>query len=275
MVTNFKKCFLLIIIFGFFTFNTCENDLLGIFGSNDFVKRWEVRNSFKFLSNDDLNMDFGDTYSFIVIADTHISDKNDLRLPKLKDVIDADDIKFIVFCGDVTQKGTKSEVKKFMDAAAFLEVPCYPVAGNHDVYFGNWPVWEKEIGSTIYRVNGGDTTLFILDSATGFFGSKQLDWLENELKSAEKNVFAFTHCNFFVKGTGDIQQLTDVRERARITSILKDKCDIMFMGHLHKEIYNKLGGVEYLAIEDYRDKAAYCLVEVTPDGVKWKTKYLK
>ena len=268
MVKYIRISFFFLLICSLFALNSCNNDIFGMFGSNDLSKRWQARNKFNFLTPAERNLaTLGDTYSFIVLADTHIDDKNDLKLDKLKAVIeksaiDGDEIKFVVISGDVTQKGERKEINKFIKQAGELGIPCYPVAGNHDVYFGNWPEWEKLIGSTIYRIDGGNTTLLILDSATGFFGNKQLDWLEKELKTAGERVFVFTHYNVFVKSPTDIQQLTDIRERARLTSILKDKCDIMFMGHLHKHIENKLGGVEYLAIEDYRDKAAYCLLKL-------------
>jgi predicted phosphodiesterase len=215
----------------------------------------------------------GDTYSFIVIADTHIHNGDIRGLEKLKDVID-DEVKFAVFAGDITQHGKQQDIEQFIQIARSLGVPCYPVTGNHDIFFGNWSVWEELIGSSCYRVNGGGTTLFILDSANAYFGSKQLDWLEDELKKTEGRVFVFTHANLFVKSPVDLEQFTDIRERARIVSLLEGRCDAMFMGHIHKRIINELGGVKYITIEDFWHNAVYCQVWVSKDGIRWEFKTL-
>lgn len=279
MVKNSGKCFLLIIACAFFALNSCNVDLLGLFGSNDLSRRWDARNSFKFLKDADRNLALGSTYSFLVVTDTHIDDnklgKSDyLGLRKLKDIIDNENIKFVVFCGDVTQKGTRKEIQEFIDVAQTLGVPCFPIVGNHDVYQGNWPEWESLIGSTVYRIDSDSDTFLMLDSANAFLGAKQLDWLESELNRANGKAFVFSHTNFFIKSPVDLQQLTDVRERARAMSILQGRAEIIFMGHLHKRVINDLGGVEYVAIEDFRDQAAYCKVDVTPDGFAWNIKNL-
>ena len=273
MVACFRKYFLLILLWGIFSLSGCNNDIFGLFGSTDLSKRWQARNTFNFLSFADRNISTGDTYSFIVLNDTHINNGDTGGLEKLKDIID-DDVKFVVFNGDITQSGKQKDLETFIRIAESLSVPCYPVVGNHDIYFGNWPVWKKLIGSTCYRINTGGATLLMLDSANAYFGAEQLDWLENELNRASGRVFVFSHVNLFVESPVDIQQFTDIRERARIISLLKGRCDAMFMGHVHQRIIKELGGVHYISIEDYRNNAVYCRVWVSKDNVRWEIKKL-
>jgi len=269
-----RKYFLLVFLCGIFSLSGCDNDLFGIFGSTDLDERWSARNSFKFPGFHDRNLSLGDEYSFIMLADTHIEGSL-FGLGKLKDVIDSDsDIKFVVFNGDITQNGKQKDVDRFTKLAVDLGVPCYPAAGNHDIYFGSWPVWKKNIGSTCYKIDGGSATLLVLDSANAFFGAKQLDWLEKELKKANGRVFVFTHVNPFIENPLDIQQFTDIRERARVVSLLEGRCDIMFTGHVHRRIINKAGGVNYITVEDYRSTSVYCKVFVTKDKVRWEFKKL-
>jgi len=273
MVNNLLKKILPVLLFtGVFFLSGCTVDLLGLFGSTDLDKRLEERNSFKFLTESERSLSsLGDEYSFIVVADTHIEDGKTWDFEKLKDVIESNsDIKFVVVAGDVTQYGTAQDIQKFIDIARSFPVPCYPVIGNHDVYFGNWPEWKRLIGSTCYRINGDGTTLFMMDSANGFFGKDQLDWLEKELKSTSGRVFVFTHANLFVETLLEIQQFTDTKERARIVSILRNKCDIMFMGHSHKRTFNEAGNVRYISVEDFIVAQVYCLVTVTKTGVSYK-----
>ena len=234
MVENFKKIIFPILVAIICSMNGCSNDLFGIFASSGLKDRWETRNVFKFLTPDNRLPDnsaspFGDKYSFIVVGDTHIQDGDVSNLKKLKPVIDnsGGEIKFVVFCGDVTQNGKTEDINKFKTLATEYSVPCYPVIGNHDIYFNTWPNWKKLIGSTCYKVKWSGTTLLMLDSANGFFGVEQLEWLEKEVKAAKGKLFVFTHANMFMKSMFDQQQFTDVRERARVVAALDGKCDIM------------------------------------------------
>jgi len=253
----------------------CNVDLSGFFGSTDLDIRLEERNNFRFLNDSNRTLSLTEEYSFIVLTDTHIEDGNAWGLQKLKDVIDSnDEIKFVVIVGDITQYGQAQDMRKFIEIASSLKVPCYPVIGNHDIYFGNWSVWKDHIGSTRYRIDGTGATLFIMDSASAFFGKDQLDWLQKEIKSAQGRVFVFSHANIFVESPVDIQQFTDTNERARITAILRNKCDAMFMGHVHKRTINEAGNVRYISIEDYYDHRTYCLVSVKKTGIQYQFKKL-
>jgi 3',5'-cyclic AMP phosphodiesterase CpdA len=265
-----KKLFILLAVC-LFLLESCNNDLLGILFSNDLDLRLKSKYDFVFLSDSDRSTVWGDDFSFIVISDTHFEDGKQFGFEKIKDVIEANggEIKFIVMLGDITQNGRKKDIQNFIDTARTFGVPCYPVIGNHDVYFGNWPNWKNMIGSTRYRINSDRTTLFILDSANAFFGKAQLDWLEKELKSAEERVFVFTHSNIFATSNFPIQQFTDARERARIVSILKNRAEFMFMGHSHKRHLNETGGVKYLSINSFIDEKVYCLVTVKPHGISY------
>jgi UDP-2,3-diacylglucosamine pyrophosphatase LpxH len=73
-----------------------------------------------------------------------------------------------------------------------------------------------------------------------------------------------------VKSPVDIQQFTDIRERARITSLLKGRCDAMFMGHIHRRIFTGRGGVRYITLDDYRSSRSFCRVSVKKDGISWE-----
>jgi predicted phosphodiesterase len=271
MVKTHVKIYFLFLLSGVLCFlSSCNVDFLGFFYSSDLDERLAERDNFRFLSGGQLSLSLGDEYSFIVLTDTHIEDGDAFGLEALADVIAGNgEIKFVVILGDITQYGSEQDVSRFIDISDTFAVPCYPVIGNHDIYFGNWSVWKDLIGSTRYRIGGGGTTLFILDSANAFFGMEQLNWLQRELKNTSGRVFVFTHSNLFVNDLPDIQQLSDMKERARITSILQNKCDIMFMGHSHERRFNEAGNVKYVNIEDFRSAGVYCLVSVTGAGVTY------
>jgi 3',5'-cyclic AMP phosphodiesterase CpdA len=247
----------------------CNVDPVGLVTSSDLDTRLESRNVFAFLTDNDRNLSLGNEYSFIVLNDTHIENGVAHGFERLKDSIMPGD-KFVVVTGDITQNGRREDLEKFIEIAGTLGIPCYPVIGNHDVYFKNWPVWRDLIGSTRYRINSDTTTLFILDSANAIFGSPQLDWLQEELAAAGGHVFVFTHTNLFVETPGDFQQFTDIRERARIISILKGRARAVFMGHVHKRIIRNAGGVSYISIEDFKRYKTYCRVYVSDAGIRYE-----
>jgi len=263
-------------------------DLLGLFGSNDLNERLTEKNNFRYLIDSERNFNYTTPvpdpsdpilFSFIVLTDTHVENGDTTDLRKIKDEIINNNARFLVNIGDMSQSGAEQDIQAIIDLFRNeITVPCYPVIGNHDVYFGNWPVWKENIGSTRYRINGeidGEFfTLFILDSANAFIGKSQVDWLEDELETANGKVFVFTHSDFFVQDKIKIQQLYDQAERARIMSLLRGKCDIMFSGHSHERVIKEFGGVTYISIEDYKSTLTYCLVKVTKTGVIYEFKNL-
>jgi 3',5'-cyclic AMP phosphodiesterase CpdA len=286
--------FLSVLIFGLLVIASCNIDVMGSFSSSDLDERLLEKDNFKFLSGETTDRaadwttalsSLPNEYSFIVVTDTHLEEGDAFGFEKLPSVIESYNgstatpkIEFVVVLGDITQFGTEQDIKLFMDIAEDTKnggIPYYPVIGNHDFYFGNWPAWKGLIGSTSYRINAGDkATLFILDSANSFFGKQQLDWLESELYSAKGHVFVFTHSPLFVDGPIGMQQVTDKRERARIISILDNKCDIMFMGHMHKRREDEINGVRYVTTEDFRSKNIYCIVTVKSSGITYEFKKL-
>jgi predicted phosphodiesterase len=240
---------------------------------NDFDSRFAFHDVFNFITPSDRSPALGNDYSFIVASDIHISsDESAREFAKLKDHIG--DSKFIVVTGDITQNGTKEELQRFIDVAATFGAPCYPAIGNHDVYVDNAGPWKELIGSATYRIDASDAaaTLFILDNANASFGREQLEWLEQEMKHTQKRVFVFAHDNFFISSSPpDFEQTTDIVERARLMSLLQGRCDMMFMGHLHKRIVKEYGGVTYIMLENYSEqKRTICRVHVSEDGVYYE-----
>ncbi len=203
------------------------------------------------------------TYSFIVISDIHLK-KNDTRmLENLQHAFIKGD-SFIVVTGDITATGGKEGLKDFVDIMQKMPVPCYPVIGNHDIYKHNWPTWQSMIGETVYRVDKEDTTLIMLDSANGYLGKNQLEWLEQQLQTRQKHVFVFSHCNFFIPRRTVLQQFASFAERRHFVSICKGKVDAVFTGHSHKQYSHIAEGVLFQNMEDFRDKGTFCRVHVSP-----------
>jgi 3',5'-cyclic AMP phosphodiesterase CpdA len=282
MVRRYKNILLPIILSVLIFLLGCNCDFPGFFASSDLDDRLKARDKFVLLDDNNWrSLTLGDDYSFIVATDIHIQNGETYGFEGLKSVIDdpADNIRFMVVLGDITQNGSRSDLKLFIDIAVNkFGVPCYPVIGNHDLYSGGWTVWRELIGSTNYRIDGGGATLLIMDSANLFLGKEQMDWLERELRSTTGHVFVFTHANLFTTHIEDPQQMTNIDERARVASILKDKCEAMFMGHVHEWYTNDIGNVKYVTVDAFHaavnTNRSYCLVSVNGDNIRYEYKRL-
>jgi predicted phosphodiesterase len=238
--------------------------------SNDIDTRAQSMNDFPFFDADSpppLSLSADGIYSFIVVSDTHFGRTTQADIAGLAARLG--DASFVVVNGDITNKGDPDELDCFLSfAAALLPVPCYPVIGNHDIFYDGWANWKNHIGSTIYRVdaNGGAATLLFLDSANTFLGDRQLNWLAGELSASAGRVFVFSHVNLFAINLDNYAQLN---ERPRLLSILKDKAAAMFMGHSHQHNETHIAGTLYLTVASFVDYRAFYRVNVTPAAVTW------
>jgi predicted phosphodiesterase len=228
-----------------------------------------------YLDEDDFRLELNDDFSFLVLSDVHITGNDTNGLEKIAEIIAEHGDSFVVITGDITQSGKKTELESFVQTAESFNVSCYPVIGNHDIYFENWKEWEKIIGSTIYRIDGKNITLIMLDSANASFGSDQLNWLETQLETAKDHTFVFTHANLFTEKATSLQQLTDFRERARIMSLLDGNCDAYFAGHVHEQLTTEAGGVRYVTLNDFKSNKTYCRVTISSGSVRYEIKSME
>jgi predicted phosphodiesterase len=252
----------------------CGCEMFDFFSTPALNERLEEKDNFRYLTAADRTPSFGTDYSFIVMSDIHIEDRNTRGFEKIKDIIDNNsDIKFVVFLGDLSNRGDREDIEAFLAVANSLSVPSYPVIGNHDIFNGsNWSVWKDLIGSTRYRINGDTATLFVLDSANSYIGKDQMDWLEREIKYTTGRIFVFTHENFFASAGFNVEHTMNINERARMVNILNNRCDMMFMGHIHQRAVNNIGSVTYISVDCFRDTKNYVMVNVTQAGITYEFK---
>jgi UDP-2,3-diacylglucosamine pyrophosphatase LpxH len=71
-----------------------------------------------------------------------------------------------------------------------------------------------------------------------------------------------------------LQQFTDTRERARFLSLLRGRCDMVFMGHAHRRDETEAGGAKFITIEDFRSNRVYCRISVKKTGITREFKRL-
>jgi predicted phosphodiesterase len=114
---------------------------------------------------------------------------------------------FIIHLGDMITRPSEKKWKEFFESSKLIEIPFFPVAGNHDV--GNTPrgeeIYRKQFdlpdGKTFYAFCAGGCLFVILDSekGKGKITHEQWSWLEDILSSSsEKFKLVFLHRPLFL-----------------------------------------------------------------------------
>jgi 3',5'-cyclic AMP phosphodiesterase CpdA len=256
-------------------FTTCENDFYGIFGAADPLERFQYADDFPYLESHlypngqswkTIQMNGASPYSFLFLTDTHLDASNSEKFSLIQNSFIPSD-KFVVVGGDITTADGIYGMDEFMSITEKWPLPCYPVLGNHDIYFRNWQHWREVIGSTRYRIDSDDGLLsvIVLDSANDYFSEQQLDWLEIQLKTASDTIFVFSHMALFASD-GSFTSAEPL-ERARLISLFTTyNVTAYFSGHIHQTIIHKIKDCLYLAMEDFKSNYSYIRVFVNPDG---------
>lgn len=163
-----------------------------------------------------------------------------------------------------------------------LDVPFFPVVGNHDITHNGYTLFTKVFPTSSYVVNvylkGGvrDVHLFI-DSAAGTLGTLQKDWFEKQMAEdvggleGIRNVYVYTHTNLF-RGTSGNVQFASTYPREETYMLLKWFHDInestkmhnskVICGHIHEYDEYEYGGVKYYNCESMSERN-------NPDAGPW------
>jgi predicted phosphodiesterase len=120
---------------------------------------------------------------------------------------------FVIHIGDMVQGYTRDqeqwllEYEEFMSYMDELNVPWYPVAGNHDVFTPIWDVedmtyenlYKEYFGEVRYSFDYKNSHFVIMytdDAMTSVpeISTEQMEWLKNDLEGTDKsNIFIFLH----------------------------------------------------------------------------------
>ena len=182
-----------------------------------------------------------DTYGALQNAVNHLNQ----HLPK-PDVV--------LVTGDLTNDGGTPEFLAVRKALDRLEMPWFPIAGNHDqqedmrVVFADLERFPAT-GKLFYLVDEFAVQLIALDTTTpgehgGHLGQAQLDWLSKTLASAtEKPTLIFMHHPPFITGIDHMDGglVSDADSFADIVS-QHPQIERITAGHLHRAIQVRFAG---------------------------------
>ena len=219
-----------------------------------------------------------DDYRVYVCTDTHVT-KTQTRWTYFIDTYRKDPL-----CPVAVHLGDIIDAQNYFDEmySAYQAVPLNPakkdtlmaVAGNHDIYFKQWPEYIKYFKTCYYyfvvETPSGKKDLFVVyDSADGTVGSKQLQWLRETLEWADKQDFrhivACTHTHFFKRdgSQGHTSNYTQEETYALLNLFEKHGVDMVWSGHDHSREITQVKGMTCIVVDSMKDedkKPFYMLV---------------
>ena len=230
-----------------------------------------------------------DEYCIYSTSDSHCSDRDSIELQGPEDrlykyvTMERNDTNavFSLLVGDLANESGEAGFRRAEASMRFNEEtqakddPCFPVIGNHDVYFDCAEYYKQYFHTSTYTVTvktvGGYQDLYIfLDSGNGTHGKRQLDWLEEQLehRADYRHCIVISHNWLFRTSynytTTPAANLPLDEQYAFMD--LMSRCDVemVIMGHFHAREQRQFGGVQYVMTLNLNDGGtpSYLVVNV-------------
>ena len=207
-------------------------------------------------------------YHVYVCTDTHIT-KTQKRWINFIETYRQD-----MLCPVAVHLGDIIDAQNYFDEmySAYQAVPVNPakpdtlmaVAGNHDIYFKQWPQFIELFKTCTYYfivcTPSGAQDLFICyDSADGTVGTKQLQWLAETLQWADtqdfRHIVACTHTHFFKRdySQGHTSNYTIEETYALLNLFAKHQVEMVWSGHDHAREVTKVKGMTCIVVDSMKD----------------------
>lgn len=217
-----------------------------------------------------------DEYEIFAFSDTHLSGKES---PNLDAFVAAyaghsENAPAVLFLGDVIDGKDGWDLFTGQTMPISLLGKFFTTAGNHDLYFGQWPEYTKRFGTSTYWfeiVCPSARDLYIsLDSANGTLGSDQRAWVEDVLKEKAaqyRNVIVFTHTHFFKRDSkqGHTSNYAMEETYDLLDLFSRYGVDMVLTAHRHFRDEQTYKGVRYITtdcLSDAEPQAGYLICSV-------------
>lgn len=267
-----KHTYTIILALGLLMASSCNRlDIPGmIINRSDTEQRvadwldWNEQNGMPVINN------VPDNYTFYSCSDSHINDDNS-RLAKYITIERNDpEAVFSIIAGDLANESGEGPFILTDSAMMFDPLtqaendPCFPIIGNHDVYFDCAKFYKQHFHTSTYTVTvntvSGLKDLFIfLDSGNGTHGRRQLDWLEEQLshRTEYRYCFVISH-NWLFRTTYNYTttpaaNLPEDEQYAFMDLMSRNAVDMVILGHFHYRDVKTFAGVKYVMTDNLND----------------------
>jgi len=153
---------------------------------------------------------------------------------------------FLVDLGDLVPTGTEANYQHFNSLIAPLQVPFYPVIGNHDIYSDGRPRFNQLTpnGQSHYSFDYQNAHFTMADTAEGGMSVSELAWLESDLAGSSKPLkFVFTHHPPF--DPIGLDHIMTYGADEFMALMEKYGVKEVFSGHIHAYAKSERNGVTY------------------------------
>ena len=225
-----------------------------------------------------------ESFNFAWVSDTHLYPKtlNTRFVEKAKRAFDeigaaAGDIDFMIFGGDLAQKGDPVELKLGKEMLDEIPVKKYFIPGEHDWYLDMGDKWNEYFGESPWKIDHKGVRIIGLNTvgqapdywtAKGMsptermnhmevldgsqagpwsgLGRPQLEWLSTALSDwpKDKPVIIFSHTPLYEYYPAWNFWIRDWREAHEIILPFKNLTNIH--GHVHQPLYHEVGDVRFI-----------------------------
>ncbi len=252
---KFSKIILLIVIA--FTFNNCDHFFeFSVYEANVIREHKNTTaKNLELLKNVTTN---SDDFKFAFITDVHYY-YDDLKTI-VDDINKRDDIKFVVFGGDIADQALLKEYEIFYDIMTNLKKPYLTVIGNHDYNSNGAFIYKQMFGDYNYSFEFNNNKFVVFDNIYLESDNEvDFDWLSSALSdNANYNqVFSFAH----IPTISD--DITPEMQENYKSIMLDNNVALSVHGHTHSYSYEP-GVVSYLIIPTVKD-TAYGIISVQKD----------
>ena len=211
-----------------------------------------------------------DDYTFYSCSDIHINDDNSRFAQYITNERNDPFAVFSIIAGDLANESGErpfalaDSAMQFNPAIHAKNDPCFPIIGNHDVYYDCAELYKQYFHTSTYTVtvttHSGYKDLFIfLDSGNGTHGRRQLDWLEEQLshRTDYRHCFVISH-NWLFRTTYNYTttpaaNLPEEEQYAFMDLMSHNAVDMVIMGHFHYRDVKTFGGVKYVMTDNLND----------------------
>lgn len=209
-------------------------------------------------------------YTFYSCSDIHINEDNSRFAAFITEERNDPEAIFSIVAGDLCNESGERPFHLCDSAMIFKpgtqakNDPCFPIIGNHDVYFDCAEHFKNHFHTSTYAVTvktlGGYQDLYLfLDSGNGTHGDRQLRWLEEQLASRllYRHCFVISH-NWLFRTTYNYTttpaaNLPEDEQYAFMDLMSRHQVDMVIMGHFHYRDAKTFGGVRYVMTDNLND----------------------
>lgn len=241
---------------------------------------------------------------FIHLTDPHITASGELfeidvceRLQLAVSSINRNhgDAEMVMITGDIAHWGEPDAYAHADEILNKLQMPWYPLAGNHDekpAYFDGLTTAPRDAdGRTCFRLDTGAGAFLCLDTTVdgthaGELDDQQLDWLGQQLANADDAAFLFMHHHPMFSGITAMDRIK-LKNSDALAAVIDANPDVirhLFFGHMHRTFHGSWRGLPFSTVkatahqvapvlgadtplESSREMPSYAAVIISPEAV--------